>query len=122
MDRIILAIIFIAGYLWAIQPVPKNEKTGQTDEPKTKLHVAKSEKTDINHDDARIIKSNNQNTTNNRNDQFVDVDSNNVNDQRENDLLKIKQLKTKLKELFDKGDERKPDVKTPKKPKNRSNK
>ncbi len=122
MNRIIIAIIFIAGYLWAIQPVHRNEKTGQTDEPKIKIPVAEAEKNDINHDDVKIIKSNNQKTTNNKNDQFIDADSNNVNDQRENDLLKIKQLKTKLKDLFDKGDEKKPDVKTPTKHKNRSNK
>ncbi|MGB9719966.1 MAG: hypothetical protein ACPL28_00595 [bacterium] len=97
MNRIILTIIFILSSLWAIQPVPKTEKTSTDTKPGIETEVQGNESENTEQKKTIIHK-----TSSSKNDQFVDVDSNNVNDQREDDLLRIKQLKTKFKDLFKK--------------------
>lgn len=106
MKRILLGMIFILGSLWAVKPVAKIEKTNEDKKPVIQIPIPDESKEDpkVENDDTPEI--NKPKSQNNKNDQFIDIDSNNVNDQRENDLLKIKQLKTKFKDLLKKDDDK----------------
>lgn len=113
MNRILLSIIFILGSSWAVKPVPRIEKTDEDKKPVIQIQIPDENKEDQKEQNNNSLEINKPKNQNNKNDQFIDSDSNNVNDQRENDLLKIKQLKNKFKDLF-KKDENKD--KTPKEP------
>lgn len=89
MKRFII-LIFFASLLFAVKPVPRTKKANND-----KRSVVKTEK---------ITEHKKQNSYENKaktkKDDFIDTDSNGVNDQREDDLQKIKQLKTKHKDLL----------------------
>jgi hypothetical protein len=87
----------VISSLWAVQPVPKNEKSVNNEKPAIKIQIS-----DENNEDEQE-KTVTPKSHTKKNDQFIDLDSNNVNDQREDDLLKIKQLKTKFKDLLKKN-------------------
>ncbi len=110
MNRIFLSIIFILGSLWAVKPVPRIEKTDEDKKPVIQIQIPDENKEDQKEQNNNSLETNKPKNQNNKNDQFIDSDSNNVNDQRENDLLKIKQLKNKFKDLFkkDSDTDRKP--------------
>ncbi len=97
MNRIILAISLFFAFIWAVQPVSKTDKTNK--EPAIKIQIQHDKE---NQEDTKVIKIKNKEPSDSNNDLFIDTDSNNVNDQREEDLLKIKQLKTKFKDLLKK--------------------
>lgn len=92
MKRFII-LIFFASLLFAVKPVPRIKKANND-----KGSVVKTEK---------IAEHKKQNSYENKakikKDDFIDTDSNGVNDQREDDLQKIKQLKTKHKDLLKKN-------------------
>jgi len=89
MKRFII-LIFFASLLFAVKPVPRIKKANND-----KRSVVKTEKI------AEYKKQNShENKAKNKKDDFIDTDSNGVNDQREDDLQKIKQLKTKHKDLL----------------------
>uniref|UniRef100_A0A7V3RIN9 Uncharacterized protein n=1 Tax=candidate division WOR-3 bacterium TaxID=2052148 RepID=A0A7V3RIN9_UNCW3 len=94
MNKVFLTILIISNLIWAIQPVPKEEKLKKDDKPliifKNNYDFHKPEEPPV------VMKERKEQ----KNDQFIDTDSNNVNDQRENDLLKIKRLKKKFKDIF----------------------
>ncbi|MEO0206828.1 MAG: hypothetical protein ABIL22_09185 [candidate division WOR-3 bacterium] len=116
MNKLILIIILLLSSLWAVQPVPKDEKTTTDTKPSIRIQVPDNDREDAEQKKTVVHK-----TPSNKNDQFIDADSNNVNDQREDDLLKIKQLKTKLKDLF-KKDNKGTEPRTPSKPDKRTKK
>jgi len=123
MNRILLTIIFILGSLWAVKPVIRNEKPDENEKkPVIQIQIPKESKENTEQKKTIEPKVKEQKNLNNKNDQFIDADSNNVNDQREDDLLKIKQLKTKFRDLFKKGDDKKTEPKNPAKSKKRTNK
>lgn len=81
-----IAILIMAAWVlsFAVTPKPKSDKTPTTtDKEKIKIEFVKPEKVDKN---------------DNNSDHFNDPDSNGVNDQRENDLKNIKELKSKHKD------------------------
>jgi uncharacterized protein YlxW (UPF0749 family) len=91
MKRFII-LIFFASLLFAVKPVPRTKKANNN-----KGSVVKTEKI------VEYKKQNSyENKAKNKKDDFIDTDSNGVNDQREDDLQKIKQLKTKHKDLLKK--------------------
>uniref|UniRef100_A0A7V1EJ44 Uncharacterized protein n=1 Tax=candidate division WOR-3 bacterium TaxID=2052148 RepID=A0A7V1EJ44_UNCW3 len=112
MNRIILTISLFFALIWAVQPVSRTEKTDK--EPVIKIQIQEDKG---NQEDTKVIQIKNKEPGDSKNDHFIDTDSNNVNDQREDDLLKIKQLKTKFKELFKKETEPQPSKKPSKRPK-----
>jgi hypothetical protein len=93
----LMILIFFASLLFAVKPVPRTKKTNDN-----RKSVVKTEK---------IVEYKKQDNYKNRKeskkDDFIDTDSNGVNDQREDDLQKIKQLKTKHKDLLKKKSSRK---------------
>ncbi|MCX7995865.1 MAG: hypothetical protein N3A65_08890 [candidate division WOR-3 bacterium] len=98
MKKIFLIAILLLNLVWAIQPVARKEK--KNDEPAAIFEERQSDT------DTRRIEIKIKDAYESKGDQFVDTDSNNVNDQREDDLLRIKQLKIKLKDLFKKEKEK----------------
>ncbi len=89
MKRFII-LIFFASLLFAVKPVPRTKKANND-----KGSVVKTEKI------TEYKKQNSyENKAKTKKDYFKDTDSNGVNDQREDDLQKIKQLKTKHKDLL----------------------
>ncbi|MEO0128923.1 MAG: hypothetical protein ABIL07_07740 [candidate division WOR-3 bacterium] len=103
MDKIILATLLFFALTWAVQPVSKTDKVNK--EPVKKIQIHNNEE---NKEDTKPIQMKDREPRDSKNDHFIDADSNNVNDQREDDLLKIKQLKTKFKDLFKKDTEDQP--------------
>jgi len=108
----ILTISLFFALIWAVQPVSRKDKTDK--EPVIKIQIQGDKE---NQEDTKVIQSKNKESGDSKNDHFIDTDSNNVNDQREDDLLKIKQLKTKFKELFKKETELQPSKKPSPRPK-----
>ncbi|MEO0095139.1 MAG: hypothetical protein ABIL46_01580 [candidate division WOR-3 bacterium] len=96
MNKIILSIFLFIVLNWAVQPVSKTDRSDR--ESVTKIQIHNKE----NQEDTKPIQIRNKEPSDSKNDHFIDNDSNNVNDQREDDLLKIKQLKTKFRDLFKK--------------------
>ncbi|MGQ9701507.1 MAG: hypothetical protein ACUVQT_03515 [bacterium] len=122
MNRLLLSIIFVLSSLWAVKPVTRIEKPAEDKKPVIQIqNLQKNKEDNQNHNNDTLILNESKDQSN-KNDQFIDVDSNNVNDQRENDLLKIKQLKTKIKDLFKKEEDRKRAPKSPEKTKKNINK
>jgi hypothetical protein len=81
-----ITMLIMAAWVltFAVTPKPKSDKTQTTAEKdKIKIEFVKPEKVDKN---------------DNNSDHFNDPDSNGVNDQRENDLKNIKELKSKHKD------------------------
>ncbi|MGB3478502.1 MAG: hypothetical protein WBB67_05015 [bacterium] len=98
MKRFIV-LIFFASLLFGVKPVPRNN--GEKDQKtKTEKVIKSSNKTDK------------KDTKQKDKDGFIDADANGVNDQRESDLQKIKQLHSKHKNLLKKKNA---EVKTSKK-------
>jgi len=95
MKRFIV-LIFLASLLFGVKPVPRN-KNNDNKNQKTKTE--------------KVIKSNQQSDKKNSKqkdkDDFIDIDANGVNDQRESDLQKIKQLHSKHKNLLKKSNSKK---------------
>lgn len=84
MKRITILIMTAWVLTFAVTSKPKSDKTQTTtDKEKIKIEFVKPEKVDKN---------------DNNSDHFNDPDSNGVNDQRENDLKIIKELKSKHKD------------------------
>lgn len=109
MKRFII-FIFIASLLFAVKPVPRAKKKDDDKKSKVKIETVVERKNEE--------KNDNKDKKEKEKDHFKDADSNSVNDQREDDLQKIKLLKTKhkdllkgLKGLFNKTE----DIKKPKK-------
>jgi hypothetical protein len=135
MKKLLMLLIFAASITFAVKPVPRATDESKTDKPVVTIQEQKDgdqnvegdvknvmTKNDNNEKDKDKDKDKNKDKTQiknkppvNKDDKIVDIDSNNVNDQRENDLLKIKQLKSKFQDLFkkkpaddnDESDERK---------------
>ncbi|MEO0137190.1 MAG: hypothetical protein ABIL40_05780 [candidate division WOR-3 bacterium] len=103
MKKISLILAFFFTLTWAIQPVPRGDKTHPEATMKMKSAGEEPQGSTI-----QKIEKQNKELDTAHDDHFIDTDSNNVNDQREEDLLKIKQLKNKFKDLFKKGKEVKP--------------
>ncbi len=103
MNKLIILIFSLCTIIWAVQPVAKTNRTDE--EPVIKIHTNKNSEHEEN---TKSIKIRNKEPEDSHNDHFIDTDSNNINDQREDDLLKIKQLKIKLKDLFKKDTETQP--------------
>lgn len=95
MKRLIV-LIFLASLLFGVKPVPRN-KNNDNKNQKTKTE--------------KVIKSNQQSAKKDSKqkdkDGFIDIDANGVNDQRESDLQKIKQLHSKHKNLLKKNNSKK---------------
>lgn len=89
MKRYII-LVFLAGLLFGVKPVPRNN--GDDKDKKTKTE--------------KVIKTSNK-TEKKEKDRFIDNNSNGINDQREKDLQKIKQLNSKHKELLKKNNSKK---------------
>ncbi len=87
MKRFIV-FVFFASLLFAVETVPRTKTTGD-ETSKGKTEVVVTEKT-------RKSKSEKEK------DSIIDADSNSVNDQREDDLQKIKWLKSRFRDLFKK--------------------
>ncbi len=100
MKKFIL-LIFIVSCLFAVKTVPRAKKNDdhKTSEVITEIVTEEKEKTQITHKAKKEKKK----------DRFQDADSNSVNDQREDDLQKIKWLKTKFKDLKDLFKKKTPD-------------
>uniref|UniRef100_A0A7C4X8W8 Uncharacterized protein n=1 Tax=candidate division WOR-3 bacterium TaxID=2052148 RepID=A0A7C4X8W8_UNCW3 len=92
MIRIIIILSLFLSITFAIKPVMREDN--QKEKSSLKIEIPKTK--DLEPKGQTEIEIKNID----KEDQFQDVDSNNVNDQREDDLLKIKQLKTKFKDLF----------------------
>ena len=102
MKYFIVLIIF-ASLLFGVQPVPRNN--GDKDEEKKTEKVIKT-----------TNKTEKKETKQKDKDKFIDNNANGVNDQREEDLQKIKQLNSKHKNLLKKNNSNKnTEVKTSKK-------
>jgi len=102
MKYFIVLIIF-ASLLFGVQPVPRNN--GDKDEEKKTEKVIKT-----------TNKTEKKDTKQKDKDKFIDNNANGVNDQREEDLQKIKQLNSKHKNLLKKNNSKKnTEVKTSKK-------
>ncbi len=98
MKRYII-LVFLASLLFGVKPVPRNN--GDDKDKKTKTE--------------KVIKTSNK-TEKKEKDRFIDNNANGVNDQREKDLQKIKQLHSKHKNLLKKNNSKKnTEVKTSKK-------
>lgn len=83
MKKILITLIFV-GFLFGVEQVPRhrtNKKTRQIEKTKKSTRLKK-------------IKV--------KEDHFLDADSNAVNDQREDDYLKIKKMNSKFWDLFQK--------------------
>jgi hypothetical protein len=86
----LIVLIFIAGLLFAVKPVPRNEKTNNDNKSKTKVE--------------NVTKTKNNQT----HDHFQDVDSNSINDQREKDFQNIKKLQSDFKDFLNIFNKEKP--------------
>jgi hypothetical protein len=93
MKYFIVLIVF-ASLLFGVQPVPRNN--GDKDEEKKTEKVIKT----TNKTEKKDIKQKDK-------DHYIDNDANGVNDQREEDFQKIKQLNSKHKESPKKNDNKK---------------
>jgi len=93
MKRFIV-LIFFASLLFGVKPVPRNNGDKDQDKKTEKVikNSDKTEKTDTKQKDK---------------DHYIDNDANGVNDQREEDFQKIKQLNSKHKESPKKNDNKK---------------
>ena len=101
MNKLII-LLFLGSLLFAVQPVVRNtNRTTRNDDKIKNEDVVKENK-----DDKVIIKKDDKDDdkNNDKKDRFQDADSNGVNDQREDDLQKIKNLNTKFKDLIKKTD------------------
>ncbi len=110
MKRLIV-IIFMASLLFAVKSVPRTETADEEKETKTEI---------VNEEKAK--KPNDHKVKTDKKDHFKDADSNSVNDNREDDLQMIKQLKTKFKDLFRKktSDKQEEPKKKPSQPQKKS--
>ncbi len=87
MKKILILLVFV-GLLIAVEPVPKDKVNKKSERKTEKVEkVKKIGKVTVKKDKARK-------------DYFLDADSNAVNDQREEDYLKIKKLNSKFRDLF----------------------
>jgi len=116
MKILLLTLLLLLSLSFAVQPVPKsarnvkdddNTKTVMKNEEagKDKNTVKNDDKDKVDNDEkdkeVKInLKGKIKNITDRNGDKVIDVDSNNVNDQREKDFDKIKQLESKFKDLF----------------------
>jgi hypothetical protein len=105
--KILIVFVFLAGLMFGITPVPRNNKSTGKTTTNTKV-IANNNKTDDKKSDDKEKEK----------DRFKDADKNGVNDQREDDFQKIKEMKTKHKDIL-KQKSSKPKGKTtkPSKPK-----
>ena len=88
----IIVLIFIGSLLFAIKPVPKDEKAADKENSKIKAETVIKEQ--IKKQGVYKIEKDS------RKDIFEDADSNSINDQREDDFQKIKRLKTRREKSF----------------------
>lgn len=104
MKRLIV-LIFLASLLFGVKPVPRNKNNDNKNQKTKTEKVIKNDRQSDKKDSKRKDK-----------DGFIDIDANGVNDQREDDLQKIKQLHSKHKNLLKKNNSKKnTEVKTSKK-------
>ncbi|HEX7320562.1 MAG TPA: hypothetical protein VF399_09445 [bacterium] len=117
---LLLTLLLLLSLSFAVQPVPKSARNIK-DDGNTKTVVKNEEankdgdiikegkgKDDNNKNDADEkgkevkfdLKGKIKNITDKNGDKIIDIDSNNVNDQREKDFDRIKQLESKFKDLF----------------------
>lgn len=109
MGRIILTLILLTALTRAVQPVPKSE--GKKERPIIKIQVPENDEDNGN---KKLVEIKIKEPQDVKNDHFIDNDSNNINDKREDDLFKIKQLKIKFKDIFKK--DKKEAAEEPRKP------
>ncbi|MGB3341258.1 MAG: hypothetical protein WBB37_07235 [bacterium] len=95
-----LVLIIFASLLFGVQPVPRNN--GDKDEEKKTEKVIKT-----------TNKTEKKDTKQKDKDKFIDNNANGVNDQREEDLQKIKQLNSKHKDLLKENNNKKSKEVTP---------
>ncbi len=96
MKAIILSLLLIISLVFAVQPVSKTNRMDREDKDESviKTQPAPVVKGEIeSNSEAKSLKNEKQ-------DRIEDADSNYVNDRREDDLLQIKHLKSKFKDLF----------------------
>jgi len=109
--KVLFIFAMLASFSFAVKPVPKNDddrsdkasvkKVQVVDEDKNAVKV--KETNDNKNNDRKVeVKNKPKNVTGDNADKFIDADSNKVNDSREDDFWKIKQLGTKLKNLIKK--------------------
>jgi hypothetical protein len=92
MKKFIL-LIFIASLLFAVQPVPRKNKTSSDNKPK--INVVNKGKPSYYTQNPAKTKGH---------DRFEDADSNSINDKREDDFQKIKKMNSKFKDKYKKKD------------------
>ncbi|MEO0227193.1 MAG: hypothetical protein ABIL70_03980 [candidate division WOR-3 bacterium] len=99
MKRFLLPLLFLISLSIAVRPVSRNDDL-KNNKPDVRIQnpLNENEPRDGTKEEIQQIEEIKNQTE--KDDRFQDADSNNVNDQREDDLLKIKQLKTKFKDLF----------------------
>jgi hypothetical protein len=116
MKILLLTLLLLLSVSFAVQPVPKparnvrdsdNTKTvvnnEEVDKDKSAVKNDNDNKAGNDERDKEVkidLKGKIKNITDRNGDKIIDVDSNNVNDQREKDFDKIKQLESKFKDLF----------------------
>lgn len=122
MKKLLLISTLVFGLSFGVKPVPRDRGEDKQDKPGIKIESVIQKL--IGETKGDVVENDSQGKVPDKNDDhFQDVDSNSVNDQRENDLLKIKQLKTKFKDLLkkkpiDKNEEPKKPTNPPKKKSN----
>jgi hypothetical protein len=93
--KVLFILAFLSSTLFAITPVPRNSKAADNPSSVGKTVVANNDNKDDKKDDDKDK------------DKFKDDNKNGVNDQREEDFQKIKELKTKHKDVLKKKTESK---------------
>ena len=97
MKRLMI-LILIAGLMFAVKPVPRKDHNKESKQ-KSKFSIESVIK--------GLKKIVDKKGDKEKDDHFQDADSNGVNDQREDDFQKIKQLKTKHKDKDSRGTQKK---------------
>jgi len=119
MKKIFIILMVIVGLSLAVQPVSQHKNEGDIENTNIKIDPGEEHKDDKANKqtkiEIKIIDKKGDNIDNGK-DSIQDADSNNINDQREDDLLKIKWIKIKFKDLFKKEPVKKTEPKKPIKP------
>jgi len=99
--KYLLVILLMANVLLAIEQVPRSTNSSQTNKSEVRVEAKKSEaNSDSRTNEARertVVQKKEK-----QRDQFIDNNSDGVNDRREDDFQNIKTKKSKYKEKFDK--------------------
>lgn len=104
--KIVILLISMTVFLFAVKTVPRMDKTGKSDNANITVETIVKKTNEDKNDNVEKDRGKDGDREKDK-DGFVDQDKNGVNDQREEDFQKIKELKSKHKNV--------PDKKTPQK-------